>query len=75
LRLVEGMSGALAVFMEWSLILFAVALVLGTLATVARMSVHTQQRLASVNEKDWLVDAFVWINRQLTWRRRADTPK
>jgi len=33
------------------------------------------RRLASVNERDWLVDAFVWINRQLTGRRRAGTSR
>lgn len=59
----------------WLLTSGFVALMVGLIVFVAHLSVHTQQRLASVNERDWLVDAFVWINQQLTGRRRADTPR
>jgi hypothetical protein len=43
---------------------------LWAIIVIARLSVHTQQRLAAVNERDWLVDAFVWINRHTSRRPR-----
>jgi hypothetical protein len=47
-----------------------VVFVMLVIVYVARLSVHTQRRLASCNERDWLVDAFVWINRYTSRRSR-----
>jgi hypothetical protein len=36
---------------------------------VSRLSVHTQRKLAAMNVKDPVVDAFVWIYRHTSFRR------
>ncbi|WP_158258561.1 hypothetical protein [Rhodopila globiformis] len=55
---------------EWTLYLIFGAFVCAVIILAARLLVHTQQRLASVNEKDWLIDALVWINRHTSRRPR-----
>ena len=53
---------------EWTLLLPVGVFLLGIVIYTARLSVHTQQRLAAANERDWLVDTFVWINRHTSRR-------
>lgn len=45
-----------------------IVFLLGTLVIMARLAVHTQARLARQKERDGVIDALVWINRQLTGR-------
>lgn len=42
------------------------ALCIGAVVWIAHLSVHTQAKLAANGEHDKFVDAFVWLNRQLT---------
>jgi len=49
-----------------SLSLAAGAFFIATVIWTAHCAVHTQAMLARHGEQDWLVDAFVWINRLLT---------
>jgi hypothetical protein len=53
---------------EWSLLLSAIAFIVW-IVTTAGLSVHTQKRLAEANERDSLVDVFVWVNRRTSWLR------
>ncbi len=43
----------------------AVVIIIG----VSRLSVQTQRKLAAMNVKDPVVDAFVWIHRHTSFRR------
>jgi len=52
----------------WPVLFVSVAFCVGMIVWIARCAVHTQAMLAAHNERDWVVDAFVWINRQLTGR-------
>ena len=55
----------------WSPFVVFGLFILWIVIVTARLSVHTQKHLASFNEKDWLVDAFVWINRYTSRRPRC----
>jgi hypothetical protein len=50
----------------WPVLIFSAAFSIAMIVWIARCAVHTQAMLAAHHERDWLVDAFVWINRQLT---------
>jgi len=52
----------------WPVLLFTAVFSVAMIVWIARSAVHTQAMLAAHHERDWLVDAFVWINRQLTGR-------
>ena len=54
----------------WSPFVVFGLFILWIVIVTARLSVHTQKHLASFNEKDWLVDTFVWINRHTSHRPR-----
>jgi hypothetical protein len=54
------------VFEGWSVLIFSLAFCIAMILWIARSAVHTQAMLAAHHEHDWLVDAFVWINRQIT---------
>ena len=60
-RIVKGLSA----MQDWPILAFTAVLCLFGVVCAAWLSPHTQQRLASVNERDWLVDALVWIHRRL----------
>ena len=53
---------------NWPVLIFSAAFSVAMIIWIARSAVHTQAMLAAHHERDWLVDAFVWINRQLTGR-------
>ena len=53
---------------EWSLLLPVAIFLLWAIICIARLSVHTQHRLTAANERDWLVDGFVCINRHTSRR-------
>ncbi len=55
---------------DWTLLIPVVAFLVGIVICTARLSVHTQQRLAAVNQRDWLIDGLVWINRHTSRRPR-----
>jgi hypothetical protein len=52
----------------WPVLFVSAVFCVGMIVWIARSAVHTQAMLASHHEQDWVVDAFVWINRQLTGR-------
>ena len=53
----------------WSLFLaLGIILVVATLS-VSRLAVHTQRKLAAMDVKDPVIDAFVWIYRHTSFRR------
>jgi hypothetical protein len=45
-----------------------IILVVATLS-VSRLAVHTQRKLAAMDVKDPVIDAFVWIYRHTSFRR------
>lgn len=55
---------------DFYLLLPVAAFSVWMIISTARLSVHTQRRLAAVNQRDWLVDALVWINRHTSRRPR-----
>ena len=62
-----------AIIQGWSPFVMFGAFILWIVIVSARLSVHTQKRLASFGESDWLVDTFVWINRHTSRRPRDQT--
>ena len=55
-----------AVFQNWAIFLLIGPMSIATIVWMARAAVHTQAKLAAHNEHDGLIDALVWLNRQLT---------
>jgi hypothetical protein len=56
---------------DWFLLTTMLVLVACATVFASFLAVHTQQRLASFKERDFMVDALVWLNRQITRRHQA----
>jgi hypothetical protein len=69
-RLNNGSWKVIAMPEGVSVLIFSAVFCVVMIIWIARCAVHTQAMLAAHQEHDWLVDTFVWINRQLTGRPR-----
>jgi hypothetical protein len=66
IKLRQAFIGNDSVLQGWSVFFVCALLFVATVVWIARCAVHTQAMLAAHHEKDWLIDAFVWIDRRLT---------
>jgi|tagenome__1003787_1003787.scaffolds.fasta_scaffold11486842_1 amino acid transporter len=55
---------------NWIVLWVIIPVTIIALICISRLAVHTQQKLAAMNEKDPVIDAFVWIYRHTSRRPR-----
>ena len=55
---------------NWIVLWLIIPFALVSIIVMSRLAVHTQKHLASFNERDRLIDTFVWIYRHTSRRPR-----